>query len=96
MEKRYWIYIITDQPYGTLYTGVTNNLARRIWEHKTGAFVGFSKRYGLKLLVYYEEYSRIEDAIQREKKIKKWRRDWKIDLVKSLNPEWKDLGEQFV
>ncbi|MDD3181395.1 MAG: GIY-YIG nuclease family protein [Alphaproteobacteria bacterium] len=93
MEKRYWVYIITDKPYGTLYVGVTNDLARRIWEHKTGMYVGFSKRYGLKLLVYHEEYARIEEAIQREKQIKKWRRDWKIDLIHKVNHRWKDCGE---
>ncbi|MDD3181391.1 MAG: GIY-YIG nuclease family protein [Alphaproteobacteria bacterium] len=95
MEKRSWVYIITDKPYGTLYTGVTSDLARRIWEHKTGVYPGFSKKYGLKCLVYYEEYSTIDEAIHREKCIKAWKREWKTHRIKSFNPVWRDLAEDF-
>jgi len=95
MEKRFWIYIITDKPYGTLYTGVTNDLARRVWEHKEGYYKGVSSRYRLRLLVYYEEYPTVMEAIDREKKIKKWKRDWKKQLIEKLNPTWRDLHELF-
>ena len=96
MEKRSWVYIITDRPYGTLYIGVTSNLQRRIYEHKNGLYEGFSKRYGLKMLVWYEEYSEILEAIQRETRIKKWNREWKINnLVHVQNRQWRDLAEDF-
>jgi putative endonuclease len=94
MEKRFWVYIITDKPYGTLYTGVTSNLARRIYEHKKGIYQGFSKRYGLKMLVYYEEHGTAPEAFHRETCIKKWNREWKIhNLIHVQNREWRDLGE---
>ena len=93
-DKSYYVYVLTDKPYGTLYVGVTNNLARRVFEHKEGAVEGFTKKYGLKNLVYYEVYSEIEQAIAREKKLKRWRRDWKIDLIHSMNRDWKDLTQQ--
>ncbi|MGE4350856.1 MAG: GIY-YIG nuclease family protein [Bdellovibrionales bacterium] len=93
MEKRSWVYILTDKPYGTLYTGVTGNLARRIWEHKTGVYPGFTKRYSLHLLVYYEEYPTIEEAIAREKCIKAWKREWKTHRIAQVNAEWRDLYE---
>ncbi len=93
MEKRYWIYILADKPFGTLYLGVTNNLARRAYEHREGMYEGFSKQQGIKDLVYYEEYSTALDAIAREKRLKKWKRNWKLDLIKKFNPDWKDLYE---
>ena len=93
MEKRFWVYILTDKVYGTLYVGVTKSLSRRIWEHKEGLVSGFTKRYGLKTLVYYEEYSGAQDAIAREKAIKKWHRDWKINKIQEFNPSWSDLYE---
>lgn len=92
MSKQYWVYIVTDKPYGTLYVGVTNDLARRTWEHKSGLYKGFTKKYGLGLLVYCEVYPTIVEAIAREKSIKKWRRDWKKQAIEKLNPEWKDLS----
>ena len=96
MEKRFWVYIVADKPYGTLYVGVTNDLARRIYEHKNGICKGFTKRYRLKILVYYEEYPTMLDAIQREKKIKKWNREWKIhNLIHVQNPSWRDLSADF-
>jgi putative endonuclease len=94
MDERYWVYIVTDKPYGTLYTGMTNDLARRVYEHKVGLYSGFTKRYGLGRLVYYEEYATALEAIRREKCIKKWNREWKINnLIHQQNREWRDLGE---
>lgn len=96
MERYYWIYIVTDKPYGTLYIGVTNNLQRRIYEHQNGTYSGFTKKYGLKLLVYYEQYADVHDAIRREKQIKRWRREWKIrDLIHVMNFQWRDLSKDF-
>ena len=93
MYKRYWVYIITDKPYGTLYTGVTGDLFRRSYEHHESLYKGFAKKYRLKMLVWYEEYPEIADAIAREKQLKKWKRNWKIDLIQALNPRWRDLFE---
>lgn len=87
----YYIYILASQRNGTLYTGVTNDLKRRIWEHKNNLVKGFTKEYGVHLLVYYELAEDIEQAILREKKSKRWKRKWKIDLIESSNPEWSDL-----
>ena len=92
MEKRSWGYIVTDKPYGTLYVGVTASLAHRILQHKEGSVEGFSKRYGLKTLVYCEEHAAILDAIAREKQIKKWNRRWKTELIEKSNPTWRDLS----
>jgi len=86
-----WIYIMTNRPNGTLYTGVTNNLARRVFEHREGLLEGFTKRYVLKRLVYYERYDDIRDAIQREKNIKHWPRAWKVRLILDITPQWRDL-----
>ncbi len=88
-----WIYIVTNRPNGTLYTGVTSNLSRRIHEHREGLIDGFSKRHGLKRLVYYERYETIADAIQREKNMKHWPRAWKARLILDLNPDWDNLYE---
>jgi putative endonuclease len=90
-EKTYWVYILASQRNGTLYVGVTNSLSRRVWEHKEATTKGFTKEYAVKLLVYYESYSDVRDAIQREKNIKKWPRRWKLDLIEGMNPEWRDL-----
>ena len=89
-----WIYILTNRPYGTLYVGVTSNLARRIWEHRKGIIDGFSKRYELRRLVYVERHEEIIRAIQREKNIKHWPRAWKIALIEAENPRWDDLFER--
>jgi len=90
-DKRFWIYIVADKLYGTLYLGVTSDLARRAYEHREGLYAGFTQKYGLKQLVYYEEHSSAEAAIEREKKLKKWKRNWKIQLIAKLNPTWRDL-----
>ena len=87
------VYIVSDRRHGTLYTGVTSDLARRIWEHRTGTVEGFTKRYGLKLLVWYEPHATIEAAIVREKQIKAWKRAWKVKLIERMNATWRDLYE---
>jgi putative endonuclease len=86
-----WVYFMTDRLKGTLYVGVTGDLARRAWEHREGVVEGFTKRYRLKRLVYTERHEDIRYAIQREKTIKHWSRAWKIALIESQNPEWNDL-----
>ncbi len=88
-----WVYIMTNRPNGTLYLGVTSNLARRVWEHREGAIEGFTKIYGLKHLVWYEPHDDIRTAIQREKNMKHWPRAWKARLILDMNPEWRDLYE---
>jgi len=90
--KRYYVYILASET-GTLYIGVTNDLQRRIYEHKHGLIKGFTKKYSVTRLAYYEETPEVNEAITREKEIKKWRRGKKIDLIKSTNPEWKDLSD---
>jgi putative endonuclease len=86
-----WIYIITNRPNGTLYVGVTADLARRVWEHREGVADGFTKRYGLRHLVYSERHEDIRTAIQREKNMKHWPRSWKVRLILASNPGWADL-----
>jgi putative endonuclease len=90
-EKGGWVYVMTNKPRGTLYVGVTGDLAHRVHQHREGLTEGFTKRYDLKMLVYAERHESIEQAIQRESRIKKWPRAWKIDLIRSINPDWKDL-----
>jgi len=89
--KEYYVYILASKRNGTLYVGVTNDLDRRVAEHKQGITEGFTKRYGVHLLVHAETYSDINDAIVREKRLKKWNRRWKIDLIEKTNPDWVDL-----
>jgi putative endonuclease len=91
MKKSYYVYIICNKRNGTLYIGVTNDLFRRITEHKHGEIDGFSKKYNVHQLVYFEETSDIIAALTREKQIKKWKRAWKLRLIEQSNPEWKDL-----
>ena len=93
MNRSYYVYILASKPQGTLYIGVTNNLARRVWEHKQGLVEGFTKQYKVHRLVYYESCARPQDAIQREKRLKGWNRAWKIQLIEGVNPGWKDLCE---
>ena len=89
-----WVYIMTNHPNGTLYIGVTNDLPRRIWEHREGTGSQFAKRYYLKRLVYAEHHDDITVAIQRETSMKRWSRAWKVDLITSANPDWNDLYDQ--
>jgi len=88
-----WVYILASRPRGTLYIGMTNDLVRRVYEHREGLIDGFSKEHGTKSLVYYEEHATMPLAIQREKNIKHWSRRWKIDLINGMNPDWVDLWD---
>ena len=91
--KEAWVYILASKRNGTLYVGVTSNLARRIHEHREGLLEGFTKRYDVKMLVWAERHESMMAAIQREKNIKHWPRKWKVDLIERQNPEWRDLHE---
>jgi putative endonuclease len=87
----YHVSMLASGRHGTLYVGVTKDLSRRIWEHRESQYPGFTERYGVTRLVWYEAYERVDEAIAREKALKKWRRDWKIRLIEEMNPEWEDL-----
>jgi putative endonuclease len=87
----YHVYMLASGRHGTLYIGVTNDLARRMSEHQAKTMPGFTVQYDVTRLVWYEDYERIDEAIAREKSLKKWRRDWKIRLIEEMNPEWEDL-----
>ena len=93
MENIYYVYIMANKPGGTLYVGVTNDIARRVEEHRNGLVEGFTEKYKLHTLVYCESYPTIKEAITREKQMKEWHRSWKIRLIKTDNPEWKDILE---
>jgi putative endonuclease len=90
------VYILASQRNGTLYTGVTRGLVQRTWEHKSDFVAGFTKRYGVHILVYYELHADMTAAITREKQIKKWNRAWKIRLIESTNPDWRDLWGEII
>lgn len=90
-EKRFYVYILASKKDGVLYTGITSNLPKRVYEHREGLADGFSKQYFVKKLVYYEIYADAPTAIHREKCIKRWKRDWKIELIEKENPNWNDL-----
>jgi putative endonuclease len=96
LSKQYYVYLITNKRYGTLYVGVTGDLVKRVYEHKNGFVEGFSKEHALHRLVWYEMHEDVMAAITREKLIKRWRRDWKINLIQELNPDWKDLYETII
>ena len=87
----HYVYILASRIAGTLYTGVTSDLVKRVSEHKNGVKAEFTSKYGVHRLVYYQEFGSIEDAIGREKELKKWRRQWKIELIETMNPKWDDL-----
>jgi putative endonuclease len=91
-NKRFYVYILASQRNGTLYTGVTSNLQKRVWEHKNHLVEGFTKKYKVDLLVYFEVFENAEQAIIREKRLKRWRRSWKLDLIEKGNPGWEDLS----
>ena len=90
-EKQFFVYLLSNKKDGVLYIGVTSNLIRRIYEHKEGSVEGFTKRYHLKKLVYFEEHPDAASAITREKQMKEWKRRWKVDLIEKNNPDWVDL-----
>jgi len=92
----YWVYILASGVGGTLYVGVTNDLVRRVYEHREGLAAGFTRKYAVKRLVYFEAHESILAAIQREKNIKHWSREWKIDLTVRENPDWRDLYDEIV
>jgi putative endonuclease len=94
LDRSYYVYLLASHRNGTLYVDVTNDLIRRVWEHKQGLVEGFTKEYGVKLLVWYEPTPSIESAIQREKQIKKWNRAWKTELMEKTNPAWRDWYEE--
>lgn len=91
-SKTYYVYILTTANDTVLYVGVTNNLKRRVYEHKNGLVEGFTKKYNLCKLVYYEATNDIESAIKREKQLKSWRREWQVNLIRSINPDFDDLN----
>ena len=94
VERTYWVYLLASKKNGTLYIGVTNDLSRRVYEHRTKAVPGFTRKYNVTMLVWYESYGDINEAIAREKSMKRWHRAWKIDLIRDFNPEWLDLYEE--
>jgi putative endonuclease len=93
MQKRFYIYILANKKYGTLYIGVTSDLIKRIWEHKNHVVEGFTDTYNLDKLVYYEVHESANSAIRREKRLKFWQHQWKLELIDKFNPEWNDLYE---
>jgi len=96
MAKRFFVYMLANRPKGVLYVGVTNNLARRIWEHRTKVVPGFTRKYGVTRLVYFEEYASILEARARERTLKHWRRAWKLKLIEDVNPTWRDLYDELI
>ncbi len=94
MDKKFFVYILASRKYGTLYVGITNNLVRRVYEHKNNLIAGFTKKYRIHFLVHYETFTDSLSAIQREKQLKEWKRQWKIELIEKQNPDWKDLYDE--
>lgn len=96
MQKQYYLYILASKRNGNLYIGITNDIIRRVGEHKLKLIDGFAKKYNVALLVYYEVFNDVNEAILREKRLKKWNRDWKIRLIESINPNWDDLIDKLI
>ena len=96
MDRSSYVYILASRRNGTLYTGVTSDIVKRVWEHKNKFVKGFSEKYGVDKLVYVEEHGDIGEAILREKRIKVWKRKWKLELIEKQNPEWKDLFDDII
>lgn len=94
-KYQFWVYILASQRNGTLYIGYTNNLERRVFEHKNKVNESFTKRYKVDKLVYYEEHQYVTNAFKRERQMKSWKRQWKIELIESMNPSWTDLAEDW-
>jgi putative endonuclease len=96
MHRQPAVYMLTNRRNGTLYVGVTSDLVKRVWQHKNKVVEGFTSRYGLSMLVWYELHATMESAILREKAIKEWRRSWKLRLIEASNPEWRDLYTELI
>lgn len=96
MEKQSYVYLLASGRYGTLYVGVTSDLVKRVWQHREGLADGFTKQYGVKTLVWFETHDDVLEAITREKRIKKWNRNWKIALIQKDNPFWRDLYPEII
>ena len=96
MDKQYYVYILASRKNGTLYIGITSDLVKRVWEHKEKAVKGFTSKYGIEKLVYYEIFDDPENAIKREKRLKEYKLQWKIGLIEKSKPEWKDLYEEII
>ena len=96
MHKQPAVYILASERNGTVYTGVTSDLVKRVWEHKQGLVEGFTKQYGIHTLVYFELHAEMALAIQREKQLKKWKRAWKLRMIELKNPDWRDLWPEIV
>ncbi|MEJ8573145.1 GIY-YIG nuclease family protein [Microbaculum marinum] len=94
MAGGYWVYILASKRNGTLYIGMTENLGRRIWQHRQGTAESFTRRHCVKLLVHTERFEHLDDARVRERQLKRWRRQWKLELIETDNPEWQDLAER--
>jgi len=92
---KYYVYILASKRNGTIYIGMTNDLQHRVYEHKTGIVKGFTQKYGVSMLVYFEEFQQVEQAIQRENNMKKWKRDWKLKLIEENNLTWDDLAKDW-
>jgi putative endonuclease len=90
----FWVYILASRRNGTLYIGMTDDLVRRAWEHRTGTIPGFTREYGIKMLVWFEQHETRESALQRERQLKKWNRAWKLQLIERFSPSWKDLADE--
>ena len=96
MSKQPCVYILASRRNGTLYVGVTSNLAQRVWQHNNDVMDGFTKKYGVHMLVWFEAHATMESAITREKRIKEWKRRWKLELIERVNPNWLDLSETII
>ncbi|APC95545.1 GIY-YIG nuclease family protein [Francisella tularensis subsp. novicida] len=96
MDKTYYVYILANKYKGTLYVGITSDLIKRVWQHKNDLADGFTKKYQIHSLVYYEQTNLVEEAIKREKRLKEWQRNWKIELIEKTNPKWVDLYDDLL
>ena len=96
MNQGSYVYILASQPNGTLYVGVTSDIVKRVWQHREASVDGFTKKYGIKRLVWFEAHEDVKAAITREKQIKKWNRSWKVRLIQTENPHWRDLYEDLI
>ncbi|APA82877.1 GIY-YIG nuclease family protein [Francisella tularensis] len=96
MDKTYYVYILANKYKGTLYVGITSDLIKRVWQHKNDLADGFTKKYQIHSLVYYEQTNLVEEAIKREKRLKEWQRNWKVELIEKTNPKWVDLYDDLL